>query len=111
MKVGTILLTIDNKYIDEDGNLPIRPEFDKELLTTLVKGRSVSLAGFNMLPPSIRREINPRANEVAITIKELAECDLLIVSRSPGTCKLGKIFRLDKFKQFGSGNPEIWFKI
>ena len=111
MKVGTILLDQVNNYIDNCGNLPIRPDFDKELLTTLVRGRSVSLAGFNMLPPSIRREINPRADIVAITIKELDACDVLIVSRSPIMYETGKKFRLDKFKQFGSGNPEIWIKI
>lgn len=111
MRVGTILLDQVNNYIDNCGDLPIRPDFDKELLTTLVRGRSVSLAGFNMLPPSIRREINPRANTIAITIKELAECDLLIVSRSPILCEEGKKFRLDKFKKFGDGNPEIWIKI
>jgi hypothetical protein len=54
MNIGTILLTEDNCYVDDRKQLPHRPTWDKEWLTTLVKLNTVSKKGYAMLPPSIQ---------------------------------------------------------
>ena len=111
--VGTILLDTNNYYIDSEGKLPVRPNGDKELLKTLVSGRVVSKLAFEILPKSISSVAMGYSStfyNVPITIKELAEAMILIVHRSPVEIEVGKKFRLDKFKQIGNGNPEIWIK-
>lgn len=113
MLVGTILLTKDNVYVREDGKLPMRPEYDKQLLLDLCTGNRVSDKAYLMLPPSIRAvvEIDNKVPSVPITIKELAEADLLIVSRSLELCR-GKEFRLDKFKLvLRDRKIELWRRI
>jgi hypothetical protein len=99
MIVGTILLTETDKYVDAGYNLPLRPAYDKDLLTGIVAGREVSVKGYNMLPPSIQAmcEIYKAGPITPVTIKELAEADLLIVSRSPEDFNNGKVFRLNNF--------------
>ena len=112
--VGTILLDKHNHYVDNEGNLPVRPEGDKELLKAMVRNNIVSYKAFEMLPRSIALEAYGPVvigYAVSITIQELAEADVLIVHRSPIEIEQGKKFRLDNFKQIGSGNPEIWIKI
>lgn len=112
--VGTILLDKHNHYVDNEGNLPVRPEGDKELLKTLVSGSILSGHAFKILPKSISsvaRGYSSISYNVPITIRELSEAKLLIVHRSPIEIEQGKKFRLDNFKQVGSGNPEIWIKI
>jgi hypothetical protein len=97
--IGTILLSKDGKYIDEDGKLPNRPAYDKDMLKALVANQTVSIHGYNMLPPSIRSTCEKSYNyTVPITIKELAKCDMLLVNRSDNTLNGGKVFRLDNFK-------------
>jgi hypothetical protein len=113
--VNTILLSQDDCYVDKDGNLPARPYFDKELLYAFCKGQSVSLRGYDMLPPSIQQVVNivdERHITAAITIPEIdAHCDILIVVRSnehfgPDN---GKKFMFDKFKPIVlNGGLEIW---
>lgn len=100
MKVATILLSSDNFYVNEDGFLPLRPSHDKALLTGLCEGEKVSELGYIMLPPSIQEvaHLTRSVDYVPITIKEIAEADLLIVSRSNDLIVRGKVFRLDKFK-------------
>lgn len=100
MIVGTILLTENNFYVKEDGSLPQRPPHDKQFLSDLCAGENVTLEGYCMLPKSIKSLVSPNDddNPVPITIRELAEADLLIVSRSYEKVMRGKEFRLDKFK-------------
>ena len=99
MIVGTILLTETDKYVDAGYNLPLRPEHDKELLSGIIAGGEVSVKGYSMLPPSIRArcEVYKFGPITPITIKELAEADSLIESRSPEDFNNGKVFRLDNF--------------
>ena len=100
MIVSTILLSANNCYVDKDGNLPTRPEFDKELLATLLKGQAVSVEGYNMLPPSLKNLCfkNVTQEPYPITIPEIdALSDLLIVSRSNDYIVGGKEFRFDNF--------------
>ena len=111
--VGTILLDKDNHYVDNCGGLPKRPPFDKELLSAVCKGQTISYEGFDLLPPSITN-IMSRANDdysVPITIRELVEADVFIVVRSVQPCNGGKKFRFDNFKQIGYGNIDIFIKI
>jgi len=112
--IGTILLSKDNKYIDKDGNLPSRPDYDKEMLKALVKGHSVSAKGYNMLPPSIRAVCSDYNDNytMPITIRELAEADILLVNRSSEILEGGKEFRLDNFKCIKEENQiELWIKV
>ena len=115
MQIGTILLTPNNEYVDFEGNLPIRPPQDKQLLSGLCKDRWVSEAGYTLLPPSIKKDVlvNKFWTDIAITIQELSKADLLIVSRSPQNLTYGgKVFRLDKFtKIYTSEELELWVKI
>ena len=101
MVVSTILLTRDNKYVKEDGSLPKRPNFDKKLLTELVRGQIISPEAIEMLPASITNVAvwnNRSEPTIGITIPEIdALTDLLIVSRSNETILGGKTFRLDNF--------------
>ena len=111
MVVGTILLDINNKYVDDKGDLPVRPVYDKELLAKIIKGKKVSSEGYDMLPPSLRKLVDLSSYEwCPITIPELAEADVLIVVRSPIAMSKGKVFRLDNFKKYGYGNPEIYIR-
>lgn len=98
MKVATILLSPSNKYIDKNGNLPPRPRHDKALLTSLCNGKRVSAEGYALLPPSIQQVCMVGKVEIPITIKEIAEAELLIVSRSTLEVDGGKEFRLGNFK-------------
>ena len=114
MRVGTILLTKSNKYVDASGNLPKRPKFDKELLTSLVaKEGKVTEEGYNMLPLSIQKQTIVNNHDwMPITIKELAKADLLIVSRSTEDFEGGKVFRLDNFRCLVKDRKvEIWITI
>ena len=98
--IATLLLTKDNVYVSEDGKLPVRPKFDKDLLTGLAKGLVVSKAGYDMLPSSIKSEVfcDQRESTFPVTIKEIdGLTDLLIVSRSDEYIVEGKEFRLDNF--------------
>jgi hypothetical protein len=115
MIVSTILLSLNNVYVDEDGNLPVRPSFDKTLLTGLCKNKIVSDTGYNMLPPSIR-EVTVKQSltdawepEIGITISEIdALSDLLIVVRSHEMI-YGKQFRFDNFEPLAiTKEIEIW---
>lgn len=113
MKVGTILLDPFDRYIDRNGKLPERPYFDKSLLKSICSKGTVSLEGFDLLPNSITSitQVDAFREDIMITIRELNEADLLIVTRSNVVCEGGKKFRLNGFKQFGEGNPQIYIKI
>jgi len=113
MIVGTILLTKDNVYVKDDGSLPIRPAWDKELLKGLIDGGRVSDKAYAMLPPSMRKlvEVDTKLPNIPITIKELANADLLIVSRSLELCR-GKKFRFENFRLLLKDRKvELWISI
>lgn len=112
MRIGTILLTKDNKYVDDLGNLPKRPKHDKEMLAALLSCKIVSPKGYKLLPPSLQALcVNDPYKQPTfpITIPEIAACDLLIVSKSPEEIKGGKVFRLNGFKCILKDRKgEIW---
>lgn len=120
MKVGTILLTKSNKYVDAEGNLPKRPRYDKELLSGILETEgAVSSIGYDMLPLSIQRHVvvtsgGANTNYAPVTIKELSNAEMLIVSRSPEdfVADTGKVFRLDNFRCLVKDRKvEIWIRI
>lgn len=114
MVVSTILLTKSNKYIDANGNLPKRPTHDKTLLAELVSSQlSVSEEGYNTLPPSIQKLCIVDTNyKMLITIPEIANSELLIVSRSTEDFEDGKEFRLDNFKCLVKDRKvELWISM
>jgi len=97
--VGTILLTADRQYVIDEGRLPVRGNWDKELLTTLAKGNTVSQKGYEMLPPSIQDVVHITSGEPTfpVTIPEIDSLsDLLIVSHSYEISTVGKEFDLDR---------------
>ena len=115
--IATILLTKDNQYLIE-GRLPKRPDFDKDLLTGLAKGLTVSKKGYAMLPNSIKREVfNPNRNvaqpQYPVTIPEIdGLSDILLVVRS---LEIGgsdsKVFRLDNFElMLKQRDIELWIR-
>lgn len=110
--IATILLTHQNQYLKSDGTLPARPEHDKKLLRTICTGKVVSKAGYSMLPPSIRKVVTVGIPEVAITIPEINNADLLIISRSTEEFSGGKVFRLDNFSPIVKDTKlELWSKL
>lgn len=116
MLVGTILLTRANKYVDNEGNLPKRPKHDKELLTSLLRAEgAVSNTGYEMLPLSIQKHVIVTEDNVdyaPVTIDEIAESDLLIISRATEELESGKPFRLDNFRCLVKDRKvELWISI
>lgn len=110
MFCGTILLTKDNFYVDINGNLPKRPKHDKLLLSEICRNQVVSDEAYNMLPLSIQKLCTVGTQPtVPITINELANCQILIVSRSTDEVSSGKTFRLDNFNLIVKDRKiEIW---
>ena len=102
MIVGTILLDENDCYTYDNDELPIRPDFDKELLTFLAKDQTVSREGYRILPLGIKRIISSityREPTFPITVPEIdGLSDLLIVSRGYKNGENGKRFRFDNFK-------------
>ncbi len=98
--VSTILLDEKNTYVYEDGSLPIRTQWDKELLSTFLLDENVSGEGFRMLPDSLGRKvagITP-GEPYPITVPEIdGLTDILLVTRGQSKAKPGKKFRFDKF--------------
>ena len=116
MITSTILLTSDNFYVNENGELPSRPPHDKQLLATLCKDQSVSQKAYDMLPPSIREVVKVTELEptIGITIPEIdALTDLLIVSRSNELIVRGKKFDLERsFKLLIKDRKiELWGRV
>ena len=102
MIVSTIILTKDNFYVNSEGKLPARPDFDKELLSNIVTGQRVSDKAYEMLPRSMKKVVKFSMGmepTVGITIKEIdGLTDLLIVVHSNEIITRGKQFRMDNFK-------------
>lgn len=113
MKIALILLDQQDRYVDSNGNLPSRPAFDKKLLTKVVSGQSVSINGYNTLPPSIQKLVTiSNKDAFPITIPEIGAADMLIISRSMKSMEDGKVFRLGEFERLVvQGAIEIWVRI
>lgn len=114
MIIGTILLTKDNKYTCGEDTLPQRRKHDKNLLTKLAKGKTVSLEGWEMLPPSIKTKVFITDEEPTfpVTVPEIEGLtDLLLVSHSDQKECEGKTFRLDSFDLIVEGeNVSIYVR-
>ena len=119
MKVGIILLSPDGFYLDADGFLPKRPDFDKELLVALCKGQDYicSENTFKTLPKSITENGTRCAKEdydVNLGIKTLhiMPPHLLIVVRSAQRLNDGKYFNLSDYKPvFKSDSLELRVRV
>jgi len=110
--ISTILLSSNDCYVNNNGNLPTRPSFDKELLTGICKNQSVSTDGFKMLPPSIRKSVNVlNTCTLGITIPEINNSDVILVIRSNEIIN-GKKFRFNDFKLLVKENQlELWIHV
>lgn len=102
MKVGIILLSQDNFYVDSTGALPKRPAFDKELLVALCQGQR-AVIGPNTrktLPKSIAENITEVTWDSEYDINlgivpfRVQPPHLLIVVRSSEWLHTGKSFDL-----------------
>lgn len=108
--IGTILLNRHNHYL-VNGELPKRPDGDKELLQAIVCNGLVTAEGAKLLPKSILR---PYAmayadNRVAVTIPELGQADILLVNRAKDEdIFTWKEFRLDNHHKVAE--VEVWLK-
>ena len=119
MKVGIILLSRNNYYVDTFGNLPCRPNFDKELLLALCKGQR-AVVGPNTrkaLPNSISNIIKevPWEDDYDINLGivplQVNPPHLLIVVRSDAFLLGGKRFDLLDYEgYFISQDLELWIK-
>ena len=114
MITSTIILDPYDKYVDDKGNLPDRPSFDKAFLKALISKCLVSGEGYNLLPPSLQKiaYITHGEPDLPITIPEIdGLTDMLIVVRSTRALGKGKIFRLDRFEKIASsGQIDIYFR-
>ena len=115
--INTILLSKDGNYVGPNGELPKRPDYDKELLTAFCKNQIVSEKGMKGLPPSMRKIVKMQSMHdeeitMAVTIPEIATySDVLLVNRSLENLENGKKFRLDNFKLLTKqGQLEIYVK-
>lgn len=121
MKLGMILLDPGNKYVYEDGSLPIRPEFDKQFITDMITDKTV-LCSQNVLdtiPKSMRNVADFTTNmeddyDINWGISTFVDTpDMLLVTRAQVAKKLGgKVLRLDDFTQVFTDEKglEIWLK-
>ena len=119
MKVGIVVLSKDNIYLDCNGALPRRPKFDKQLLTELSKGQKI-VAGPNTmrtLPPSIIDNAEVVAWEedydvnLGIITMKINPPHLLIVVRNRALLVRGKKFDLSPYDSvFKSLHLELWIK-
>lgn len=125
MKVGCVLLSMDNYYLGNEGQLPERPSFDKEFLTNLCKDRTLlsSVNTLKDLPKSILDTCSSVTTstasfwEVNIGIKTFRECppDIFFITRSNEWLKDGKQFDIKWLENkyimvLNHNNLEIWLK-
>lgn len=115
--VNTILLDLNDNYVDANGNLPERPVYDKELLKAFASNQVVTQKGYDSLPPSMRKLLvvtkDVKEITMAVTIPEISKySDLLVVNRSTKALVNGKRFRLDGFKLLTKqGQLELYTKV
>ena len=115
MKVGIILLSPDGFYLDADGFLPKRPDFDKELLVELCRGQDYICSENTMstLPKSITENATRCAKEdydinLGIKTLHIMPPHLLIIVRSDKRLNDGKYFDLSDYRPlFKSKNLEL----
>ena len=105
MTLGVVLLSANDVYVSNTGELPKRPRFDKTFITDLIKGQrvlcsaktlktlpqSILGAGYFTIDPSNEYDIN-----FGIDTFKSAPVDMLFVVRSGGELE-GKKFRLDEY--------------
>jgi len=110
--IGTILLDRNDNYVYENGKLPDRVDDDKEWLKYFLDKEVISFHAASLLPPSmLQNRLVGMRNTVPVTIKELAEADILIVIRNDVYNRAGKKFRLNAFKKlFNTREVEIWIR-
>ncbi len=117
MKVGIILLSKDSYYISNDGKLPKRPVFDKELITYLATNEVVlcSENTYGTIPPSIRKVVKDlttdkdsewTVNFGISTFKE--KCDIFYIIHSNENLDNGKYFNTDRLKKMYNIESEIF---
>lgn len=116
MEVGIILLSSNDMYVDSEGKLPLRPEFDKKLLRHLCNNQ-VYMCSPNTrdtLPLSIITNGERATSEkydINLGIKTLYTLPphLLIVVRSVEHIESGKTFDLSGFVMvFQSDRLELY---
>ncbi len=119
MKVGIVLLSQDNFYVDKHNNLPKRPKFDKELLRALCKDQRI-VVGPNTkhsMPPSILETTTevPWEDEYDLNLGmvplKVNPPKLLIVVRSGQYLHQGKHLSLANYtRMFDTEELELWVK-
>lgn len=121
MTVSVVLLSSNNVYVGDNGELPERPSFDKLLITALAKDRLVlcSRATLNTLPPSIIQAAAGLTTDhrdpwdVNFGIETFnALSDVFIIVRSAKVLK-GKEFKLERLYQnynliYKNNELELW---
>ena len=117
MTIGTVLLSKDNFYIGTKGELPARPDWDKDFITNLIKGRKVLCSKNTLvdLPKSILDSAyfttNPTLeHDINFGISSFKyKPDILIVVRSNENLNAGKLFRLNDYTLIHcSTNMEVY---
>jgi len=105
MTVGVVLLSKNNVYVSNEGQLPKRPRWDKTFITDLIRGQRVlcSAATLKTLPQSIlgagyftTDATNDYDINFGIDTFKSAPVDMLFVVRS-GSELEGKQFRLEGY--------------
>lgn len=126
MQIGVCLLSKDGYYLREDGSLPIRPSWDKEFLTSLVKNLYcvASKNTIDTLPKSIidnaagifndSSYLQRVACDINLGIKTFRDLpELLFITRSNYSVEGGKLLRLNNYTKIidftkSDGGFEIW---
>lgn len=122
MRVAIVLISSDGYYLGEKGQLPKRPDFDKQLITSLATDKVVlcSENTYETIPPSIKKvakKITTDRSElwdVNFGIKTYnINSDVFIVVNSTEPLNGGKEFKLDRItenynKQFSFGQVDIY---
>ena len=113
MTVATLLLDINDMYVNKDGGLPEgRPSWDKELLRSMISCSVISPEGANILPDSMTNGMIDNKFTMPITIQEVNDtADMIIVIRAYSMSLEGKQFRLDDYNKIVDlGQIELWFR-
>ena len=117
MIIGMLLLDQDDVYAREDGKLPLRPSFDKQLLVGACENQNAlcSSSTAEHLPPSVTSILKGLNNkmyteDIALSPDMIDQhAHLLIITRNLEEGIGGKKFRFDKFKRLVKMyDLEIW---
>jgi len=122
--ISTVLLSKDSFYLGEKGQLPKRPEWDKEYITNLVENKVIltSKTTLKDLPPSIiknAKEVHTDENkqyDINFWIWTFKiNSDMFIIIRSTDNLEKWKKFKMkrifDNYNQIMNiNNIEIYFK-